>query len=67
MNDISTDLGDSLIDTSDVSLRKLEQISASSLAHALRHVHDDERAGPVSAGFQSSIGTESESGSRALA
>jgi FXSXX-COOH protein len=54
MKDKSDDFGDSLIDVSQLSLRDLDEIGESSLAHALRQVLSDEPTGPV-AGFQSKI------------
>lgn len=55
MRDESTDLGDVLIDVTDLSLRDLDSIGETSLLRALRHVLDSEAdTGPV-AGFSSRI------------
>jgi FXSXX-COOH protein len=48
------DIGDRLIDVSELSLGDLEEIDGSTLAQALRRVLGDEQAEPV-AGFQSNI------------
>jgi FXSXX-COOH protein len=48
------DIGDGLIDVTELSLGDLNEIDQSTLAQALRHVLGDDQAEPV-AGFQSHI------------
>jgi FXSXX-COOH protein len=54
MRDEPSDVGDVLIDVTELSLGDLEAIDESTLAQALRHVLDEQQPAPV-AGFQSQI------------